>query len=1073
MRNQANKHILPGLIVLLIALLISSVSPAISPPVQLRSVDFNREIRPILSDNCFTCHGPDETRRKSSLRLDTREGAFARPDLIQPRKASQSQLVRRITSEDPNLRMPPPDSGHALSDAQIGLIIRWIDEGAVWNEHWAWLPPRQIKPPTAAITDRVHNPIDAFILDRLKQENLSPAPEADKATLLRRLTLDLTGLPPTVAELEAFLRDTSPAAWEKAVDRLLASPHYGERMAMQWLDLARYADTHGFHIDSHRDMWPWRDWVINAFRSNLPYDQFTIAQLAGDLLPQATQQQIIASGFNRNHMINFEGGAIPEEYQVEYVVDRVETTATAFMALTMGCARCHTHKYDPVTQTEFYRFFAFFNNISEQGLDGREGNARPLLELPAPDQQRQRDKLQAAIREQESILDKTSVSPAQEAWETKLTGKPAQAPQAGLLAHYELDASFADASGRQQHGHMIRGEATFGQGIVGQAVTIDEQTQITFGSVGSITRNKPFTIAFWLNPSIGNAGVRPLHRILDQHSRRGYEFLLDDISFVGIQRRASPVTFRLTADWPDDAIIIKGTQLVTSGKWSHITLSYDGSARAASLRLWINGQPDPFTILKDTLTRDIYADAELQSGDRSTGLPYTGKLDDLRIYDRPLHQTEIRQLAVDYPAQALLSGIYGKTSQEQEDQLREHFLTWAAPARLRTAHSNLKELKKQLTELQKSILSVMVMNEQSAPRDTFVLARGDYRNRTDKVSPGVPAILPPLTARNPDGSQRRLNRLDLARWLVSPDHPLTARVAVNRFWQMFFGTGLVKTSEDFGSQGEPPSHPELLDWLATEFIRSGWDVKAMLRLIATSATYRQSSRVSPALSEKDPENRLLARGPRFRLPAEIVRDNALAISGLLNPAIGGPSVFPYHPQGLWEEMAFGDGFSAQTYIQSHGGDLYRRSLYTFWKRTVPPPTLSAFDAPDREKCIARRAITNTPLQALITLNDPTYIEAARVMAQRALLSPGITDATRITSLFRQATARPPDQKEIRVLTELLRQQQARFRQNPAAATSLIRIGETVAEASLNPAELAAWTMVASAILNLDETITKE
>jgi hypothetical protein len=1029
-------------------------------------IDFNRDIRPILSDTCFTCHGPDPTQRMAGLRFDTKEGAFAKAGVIVPGDSLNSRLIKRIAATEPEMRMPPTASGRTLSAKQVELLRRWIDEGAKWDTHWAYLAPKRLEPPKVATPTWPHNAIDNFILARLEREGLKPSPPADRVTLLRRVTLDLTGLPPTPAETDSFLKDASPDAYEKRVDQLISSPHYGERMAMQWLDLARYADTHGYHIDSHRDMWRWRDWVINAFNRNLPFDQFTIEQLAGDLLPGATVEQKIASGFNRNHMINFEGGAIPEEYQVEYVVDRVETTANVWMATTLGCARCHSHKYDPITQKEFYQFFAFFNTVSEEGLDGRTGNAKPFLALPSQEQKTTFEELTSAIRAKEDALSEKEVAPVQEKWEKSLVGKIAGSPRSGLTAHYELDGSLSDVSGRYQHGRTVSGDPTFGAGQVGKAVSFDGDSQVSFGRVGAFERSDPFSLAVWLRGS-GNTPIAAFQKIDNPETRRGYEFLFDDLELVGIQRRAAHLTIRLTSRWPDSAIQIRTTKKLTLGDWYHVALTYDGSAKAAGLQLYINGKLHQTDILQDNLSATIKTDAELQVGNKGLGKPFRGSIDDLRLYERVLDNAEVAQLAIHYPIQTILSGVSGKRSREENARVRDYFLTYAAPVALQKLYAELNDLRKQKEALDKAIPTVMVMSEMEKPRETFVLGRGDYRNKTDKVLPDVPAVLSPL----PQGAPP--NRLGLAKWLVTPSHPLTARVAVNRYWQMYFGIGIVKTSENFGVQGEPPVHPELLDWLATEFTRTGWDVKAMQRLIVTSATYRQSSRVAPSLLEKDPENRLLARGARLRLPAETVRDNALAVSGLLNADIGGPSVFPYQPKGLWDELAFGDGFSAQSFTPSTNKDLYRRSMYTFWKRTVPPPQLTTFDAPDREKCTARRVLTNTPLQALVLMNDPTYIEAARWLAQRAMTEGGRNVGSRISFAFRGATARMPSPKEAHVLRNLFQQQLAHYRGDKKAAIDLLGVGESKWDAKLDASELAAWTIVVSAILNLDETITKE
>ena len=1071
------------------------------------TVDFNRDVRPILSDNCFACHGPDEATRKGKLRLDTKEGAFAKPGVIVAGNSAESRLIKRVISKDPNAVMPPVASGHKLTDKQIDQLKKWIEEGAQWNEHWAFIAPKRPELPQVTNKAWVKNSIDAFILERLEKEGLKPSPEADRATLIRRVSLDLTGLPPRPAEVDAFLADKSPDAYEKVVDRLLASPRYGEKMALHWLDLARYADTHGYHIDSHRDMWPWRDWVIKSFNENKRFDQFTIEQLAGDLLPNATTEQKIASGFNRNHMINFEGGAIPEEYLTEYLVDRVETTTTTWMGLTMGCARCHSHKFDPLSQKEFYQFYAFFNNVPEKGLDGNRGNAAPFMALPTDEQKAKQESLIKAIRDLEDMLSDKNIAPLQEAWEKPLLGKTATSPIKNLLAHYELDGSLSDSSGRYQQGRTLSGDPTFGPGMVSRAVSLDGQTQLSFGDVGTFDTRQPFSFSIWMRPGLGKVGNYAFQKIADEQSRRGFELLFDETHLIDIQRWGAPLVIRLTANWPNDAIQVRTKQSFNNGEWKHLTISYDGSGKAAGVKVFFNGKAVEIETQKDSLIGSIKNDAELIIGSKATGRAYGGGIDDLRLYDCVLTSEQVDQLGLRYPIQTTLSGVGGKRTKEESDRLREYFLTEIASDQIKRQYIELKDLKKQKADVDKSILNVMVMMELGKPRDTFVLARGDYRNKGEKVSPGVPAVLPPLQYPDREGgdASKTPNRLTLAKWLMDSNHPLTSRVAVNRYWQMLFGTGLVKTVEDFGVQGERPVHPELLDWLAVAFrdgiadfglrnadssVSAGsqsqaWNIKGLLKLMVMSATYRQSSKVTLTLAKEnphsairnpqldDPENRLLARGPRYRLQAELVRDNALAISGLLDDRIGGKSVKPYHPAGLWEEMAFGDGFSEQEYVLSKDKDLYRRSMYTFWKRTVPPAQMSVFDAPDREKCVARRATTNTPLQALVLMNDPTYVEASRRLAERVMVEGGKDVNSKIAYAFRWATARKPTVAETRVLRELLNQQLIRYRNDKKAALDLLLIGESKWDDELSQSELAAWTMVMSAILNLDETITKE
>jgi hypothetical protein len=1077
------------------------VTTAGEPDSKPKGVNFNRDIHPILSDNCFACHGPDEKQRIVNLRFDTKEGAFADRggyQVIVPGKASESRLYQRISTKDAGTRMPPVGSERTLTEKQIDLIRQWIDEGANWQTHWAFSPPQRPDLPKVKDGAWPHNEIDYFVLSRLEREGLKPSPEADKVTLLRRVTLDLTGLPPTPAEVEAFLADSSKEAYEKRVDQLLESVHYGERMAMQWLDLARYADSHGYHIDSLREMWHWRDWVIDAFNHNLPFDQFTTQQLAGDLLPNATLQQKIATGFNRNHMINFEGGAIPEEYQTEYVVDRVEATANVWLGLTMGCARCHDHKYDPIKQKDFYQFFAFFNTIPEKGLDGVKGNAAPLLQLPAPEQQRQLEELNQQIAARKAALPEKDLEGLQREWQkTRLATMPLP-PLEGLVAHYEFDGHLADTSGNYHHAKVKKGELTYSSGIISKAANLDGETHLEFGNFPVLEGSRSFSLAFWFNSnliSVGSKGRAFLQQVEDSKESRGFEVALGDILKLPGMKRGAHLLVRLIHSLPDDSVQVQSKDPIVFEAWRNVTISYDGSGKAAGLRLYVDGKPTAIEVIQDHLTGSTQTANPLEAGDKRMATPYKGLLDDMRIYDRPLIEAEVENLTLHQPMRTILAELADKPfkwsnvlkdSDSEEEQsevakearaeqeleakrakLTEYFLTYDAPQPIQQAYADLKDLKARKAQLEEAIPTTMVMEEMKKPRETFILGRGDYRNHGEKVSPNVPSWVAPLPKEAP------ANRMGLANWLVAPSHPLTARVTVNRYWQNYFGTGLVKTAEDFGSQGELPSHPELLDWMATEFVRKGWDIKAMQRLIVTSATYRQSSRVTPDLLEKDPENRLLARGPRFRLPAEMVRDNALAVSGLLNPEVGGPSVYPYQPKGLWEEMAFGEIFTGQSYTPGSGKDLYRRSMYTTWKRTVPPPALSTFDAPDREKCTARRARTNTPLQALVLLNDPTYVEAARALAQRVIKDAGSDPVKRINLAFNLATARKPQPGELKVLLQLAKQQQEDYRHKKELSQKLLGVGESQVDPALNTTELAAWTTVASTILNLDETVTKE
>ncbi len=1069
------------------------------PTINSAAVDFQADVRPILADACFACHGPDSNARQASLRLDTREGAFADRGgyrVIVPGSAAESRLYQRISHPQEIARMPPASADRHPTAEQIETIKRWIDQGAEWSAHWAYDPPRKPQPPGMRGTRFVINEIDAFVLARLEEEGWTLAPEADKRTLMRRLSLDLTGLPPDPTDVEDFLNDTSTEAYEKRVDSLLNSPHYGERMATQWLDLARYADTHGFHIDGRRDMWQWRDWVIEAFNRNKPFDEFTIEQLAGDLLPNATHDQRIATGFNRNHMINHEGGAIAAEYHTEYVVDRVETVSTVWMAMTMGCARCHDHKYDPIKQREFYEFYAFFNSIDELGLDGDNGNAVPMLQLPDRSQEDRLGQLDDVIRSVRADLPEARVQNELADWEQTALATIPRSSGDELEAHYEMEGGFSDSSGNYRHGRIMRGEPLFSSAKAGKGARFDVDTHVAFPGTRNFDLSQPFTVAFWMQHSgLVEKGV--LHKMDGPETLRGLGLSLSrPVSIPDELRREYHLTVRLSSS-PREAIVVKTENPLVDKRGEdstyHIAISYDGSGRAAGLQLHLNGEAAEFAILDDSLASSPGNSAPFEIGAGRFGGRYTGTLDDLRIYSRVLETDDIAPLVAHEPIRSLLgdpyvdcqkvlAGVPPKAADDiyapkpdtvvsrcrsRTSRLKAYYLTHAAPETDRRLHARLQEQQRMRSQLAEAVPNVMVMKELPQARDTYMLGRGDYRNRTEKVSPGTPGWLPAFPENAPP------NRLGLARWIVSPEHPLTARVAVNHYWQSYFGNGLVRTAEDFGLQGELPTHPALLDWLAWEFVDSGWDIKALQKRIVMSATYRQRSQLSPELAARDPENRLLARGPRYRLLAESVRDNALIASGLLNRQVGGPSVFPYQPEGLWKEMAYGDMFTAQVYRQGSGADLYRRSMYTFWKRTIPPPSLGVFDAPDREKCIARRSRTNTPLQALVLMNDPTYVEASRALAERMVREGGSESSDRVRFGYERALARPPSEIESRLLENLANEQEAKFRNAAAQAQELLRVGDIPADGSIPAPELAAWTVVASSILNLDETISKE
>ncbi|HEX8520624.1 MAG TPA: DUF1553 domain-containing protein [Tepidisphaeraceae bacterium] len=1028
-----------------------------APTTKPAAVSFNRDVRPILSDTCFKCHGFDASKRKADLRLDSLEGATkdlgSGAGAIVPHHPEESEGYRRLISDDPEEKMPPPASGLTVTKEQQELIKQWIAQGAQYEAHWSLVKPVAPRVPQVQQKDWPQNPIDNFILAKLEQENVKPSAEADRVTLIRRVTLDLTGLPPTPAEVDAFLADQSPTAYERLVDRLLASPRYGERMAMRWLDLARYADTNGYQIDTERAQWPWRDWVIEAFNSNQPFDKFTVEQLAGDLIPNATLEQKVASGFNRNHRITLEGGSIPEEFRTEYVFDRVETTATTWLGLTMGCARCHDHKYDPITQKDFYRFFAFFNNVPENGIDGQFYNSTPFIPVPQGAARAQLTSLESKVATADAVLTPLlpKIAEAQAKWERAQPANP-KAIKDGLIAHYPLDGSLMDVATPCRSGEFQDGATAFTNGIFDQAADLDGKRIISLGDTGRLDRTDAFSFGAWvytIEPSDGAIIAR-----MQEKGSFGYNLYWQN----------GMVHFQLINKPTENMLAMVTKTPIPGSSWHHIFVTYDGSSKAAGAKVYLDGKPLDMNVYGDTLTKTIAADTPLQIGARTGGTKFRGRVDEVRFYNRALKPEEVgglgnmRMIAARVP-----------TTQRTADQNAAILAMYleTAPKDYKEAIANADAAKAERQKLLDATPTVMVMKEIDKPRETFILKRGQYDMPGEKVTAGTPGCLPPLP------KDAAVNRLTLAKWIVDPTNPLTARVTVNRFWEMYFGTGIVKSSEDFGMQSEFPSHPELLDWLATEFVRSGWDTKAMQKLIVTSSTYKQGSKVTPALIEKDPANLLLARMPRLRLPAEFIRDQALNVSGLLVEKLGGPSVKPYQPPKIWEEVTSGGGYTGQTYTQDHGESLYRRSLYTFWKRTVPPPTMSVFDAPSREICTVRRSRTNTPLQALALLNDTIYVEAARKLAERAINEGGAKPSDRITKAFRLTVGRKPTDKELTILVEDFNAHLATYFNDPEAAAKLLAVGESPRNTALDQRELAAYTAVSGVILNMDQTITRE
>jgi len=1033
-------------------------------------LDFNRDIRPILSDNCFACHGPDTQKIKGGLRLDSHEAALkpakSGAPAIVPGKPEKSALLQRINTKSAADLMPPPEAHKTLSAAQKDTLRRWIAEGANYSAHWAFVAPQrpEVAKPSKQFSvfsfqsgkrdssaslntgslNTEHSAIDALLLARLRKDGLKFSPEADRITLLRRVALDLTGIPPTPAEVDAFLADKSPNAFERVVDRLLASPRYGERMAMNWLDYARYADSHGFQTDSSRSMWPWREWVIKAFNDNVPFDRFTIEQLAGDLLPSPRQEQLVATGFNRNHRINGEGGLIAEEWRIETIIDRVETTGTTWLGLTFNCCRCHDHKYDPISQRDFYSFFAFFNSIEESGtLSGIRanrggGNPDPTIHVTTPEHEAKLAELSQSLKSAEAKLaDAVKQLPRLiEEWEPTFIAKldpsaspwkvlePTAVKAASKTTFKRLDDASWLAVGAAAPQETYTVTAPVAAGALGGVLL----ESLPDPSLPAQSVGRAFNGNFILSgieaeitaPSLAKPEVIKFNKAEASYSQKGYE--------VG---------------------------LVVDGKGGK-GWAVDGPTRKEPLKAMFLADRAVTVPADATLTVRLLQKA---SGQHSIGrfrLSATSLAPGLaKLEGGPQVPETLKKIFATEPSK--------RTPAQRADLTK--FFRANAESPVKAADAAVAAAKKAVDDYEAKLPTTMVMKEIAQPRDAFVLVRGEYDKKGDKVSAGVPAVLPPLPAGAPT------NRLGLAQWLVSPENPLTARVWVNRTWEKFFGNGLVKTTENFGSQAEPPSHPELLDWLATEFVRLGWDMKALQKTIVMSAAYRQSSKVTPELVARDPENRLLARGPRFRLPAELIRDQALAASGLLVERLGGPSVRPYMPDGVWDETSrYGD---LRGYKPDTGDGLYRRTLYTIWKRTAAPPTMLLFDSPTREICTVKRSRTNTPLQALALLNEVTYIEAARALAQRMLTEGGATTSDRIAHGFRRVLGRAPEKADLTVLTAGLEKRLAKYRADADAAKSLLAQGQFKPDATLDAAELAAYTVTANVLLNLDETITRE
>ncbi|MEL6252877.1 MAG: DUF1553 domain-containing protein [Bacteroidota bacterium] len=1022
-------------------------------------VDFNWHIRPILSDRCYACHGPDEKVREADLRLDTEEGAFAA--LEEGRHAliagdpNNSHLIRRIESKSQESIMPPPESNLSLSEYEIKLLRKWVEQGATWKPHWAFTPPKKIDLPKK-LNKWAQNEIDHFSLNKMEELGFSPSPDASKGKLLRRLSFDLTGLPPSWEEVESFEQDDSEDAIEKRVDALLASPAYGERMASIWLDAARYADSHGYQDDRPRTMWPWRDWVIKAFNQNLPYDSFLMKQVAGDLLPNASYDDKLATAFNRNHAITQEGGVVNEEYVTEYVADRTQTFSTAFLGLTMECARCHDHKYDPLSQKDYYQLFAFFNTIDERGqVNYFDLSPKPNIKMQDAEYESKLAYIDSLTLKWEAEQGKLKESEKSAFTKWKASFKPEQKdPKMGMTAHFKLDSfeglhtqDAQQASVAKMNTGLIGEVAEVERidGKKGKALRFDGENFLNLGDLADKEYYEHFSYGAWIKldkfPE-KDAGI--LVKRNGEQKRGGHQLLISP---------KGKLKLSLIHNARDNRIDVETKTAINRGNWTHVFMSYEGNGKASGVQLYINGELQKVKVLSDNLSKQTILNGnDLLAGNwthrkRTIGNLQgfaEGVIDEIRVYDRSMSPLEVKRLAEN-------------VGSANTDELFAHYLKVN-----NTAYQKLQQKLDSIRPLHAEIPYIMVMKEMDSARATHVLSRGAYDAPIERVYANAPQQLLHYPNTYPK------NRLGLATWMTHPEHPLTARVAVNRIWQMLFGRGIVNTPEDFGSQGALPSHPELLDWLAVDFVEHGWDIKALIKKIVLSATYQQSSDISEEMRERDKDNIYLARGPVKRLSSEMIRDNALAISGLMDQTLGGPWVKPYQPAGVWKELA--NQIGENKYRASKGSGLYRRSLYSYWKRTIPPPSMLTFDAAERSVCVVKRQSTSTPLQSLVLLNDPQYVEASRLLAARMMEEEELDE--QLSKGFRLATSRSPKSEELKVLRSLFLSEKDRFSSESDAVNSFLKVGQYQLMDKLDPVEHAAMSIVANTILNLDEAKMK-
>jgi len=1035
-------------------------------------VSYNFHVKPILSDRCFACHGPDEENRGAELRLDLAEEAKAELKenkgkyAIVDGELADSEIYHRILSDDPELQMPPPESNLQLSAEEKAILLRWIEQGANYEPHWAFVPPQKTAPPKAD-KSWVANEIDHFVYKQMQSEGLSPSPEADRETLIRRLSFDLRGLPPSLEEIDHFVADKSPRAYEKLVEKMLASPAYGERMAAHWLDVARYADSDGYLDDKHRDFSPWRDWLIEAFNQNMPYDRFATLQLAGDLLPDAGKEEILPTAFNRLHKKNSEAGIVFEEYRVEYVADRTNTLGKAFLGLSLECARCHDHKYDPISQEDYFSMFAFFNSTHETGspVYGPDQTPGPALLLSEEKTDQQIADLTTFIQKQEAKIEQSKSDEDFEHWLASTPNLKKELESSllrALTAYYPLDHFEEKEKGTAHSPNLLNQgqaarliEAIIKDGVKGKAFFVSDYNSLVLGDkVGWYERTQPFSVDLWVYPDTvyEEAGVFTHCEDL-RLGLKGYSLYL----------RENKLQFIMAHSWPQNAIELVSEQALPAKAWSRVTISYDGSSRAKGVKIYLNGNPLALNVQADNLYKGILYEPDIHTygfrgfhlGSRDKITPMkNGGLDEIRIFNTNLSPLEVSYLTQPEESLELL-----KQAQNASLLKEYYFQRYQNPSE----QKKLTALRDTLNQLMNTIPEIMVMGDLDEARTTYLLERGNYNQAGKEVIPATPASILSFPDSLPP------NRLGLTQWMFAKDNPLTARVIVNRIWQLHFGKGLVSTSDDLGNQGALPTHPELLDYLSVWLREHNWDLKALHTLIVTSATYRQSSKLTPELLEQDPENLYLARTPRFRLPAEMIRDNALAISGLLVNKVGGKSVYPYQPEGLWDELS--NKSWRYPYLQENGEGLYRRSIYTIWKRTSPPPSMLIFDMPQRGECTVRRTTTSTPLQALVLLNDPQYIEAARVLAENVLQQEESVEAA-LHSAFRLLTGRKPQAKELELMQAHYQDEYQKFSRSPQDLNNFLSIGEQ--ELKSEPSEkLAALAVVTNSIMNTHEAYTRK